>query len=132
MNRSYIKNKTNKIQTKYHKLGSYKINETSLSSYNYKKYIFQYEYSRLSYFHESTPKPQKKCNFVKYRQFILIFPVVGTAILLTTFPTLLKSYFLLNNITRDYSNKWKIKKQKLKIITRPIQKNYKKNCDNIV
>ena len=75
---------------------------------------------------------KKKCNFVKYGQFILIFPVVGTAILLTTFPTLLKSYFLLNNITRDYSNKWKIKKQKLKIITRPIKKNYKKNCDRIV
>ena len=39
-------------------------------------------------------------------------------------------FCFLNNITRDYSQKWKLEKQNETIITKPVKKNSKKNCKN--
>lgn len=43
-----------------------------------------------------------------------------------------KSSFLLYNITRDYSQKRKMKNQKQKLIIKPIKKNYKKEHQSII
>ena len=73
-----------------------------------------------------------KNDFVKYKQFILIFPLVRTAILFAIFFHIIKNkIFFFNNIIGDYSQKWEIKNQKQKIITTPIKKNYKKDCESI-
>ena len=52
-NRWYTKNKINRIQSKDHNIGSYKINNF-FSSYDDKKYILKGGYSRLLHFHKST------------------------------------------------------------------------------
>ena len=44
----------NRIQSKNHNIGLYRINESSLSSYNDKKYILKDGNSRLSNFLKST------------------------------------------------------------------------------
>ena len=43
-----------RIQSNYYNMGSYKIDKTSLSSYNDKKIILKDEYGRLLHFHKST------------------------------------------------------------------------------
>ena len=44
----------NRIQSKYHNMGSYRINAVSLFSYDDRKYILKDGYSRLSHFHTFT------------------------------------------------------------------------------
>ena len=44
----------NRIQSKDHNIGLYKIDKTSLSSCNDKKILLKDEYSRLLHFHKST------------------------------------------------------------------------------
>ena len=51
-NRSYTRHEMNGIQIKDHNIGSYRINEISLSSYNYKKYMLKDGYSRFLHFHK--------------------------------------------------------------------------------
>ena len=56
-----------------------------------------------------------KNNFIEYREFVLIFAIVRTAILfryLFLFHT--KKKFLIRNIIEDYSPKWKTKNTKAK------------------
>ena len=49
-----MRHEMNRIQSKDHKIGSYRIDKTFLCSYNDKKCIFRDGYSRLSYFHKAT------------------------------------------------------------------------------
>ena len=70
-------------------------------------------------------------NFVEYRQFVLIFALVRTAILFRFFPRYKRLIFFFNNIIEDHSPKWKTKKQKQRSITKPIKKNFKKDCDSV-
>ena len=39
---------------------------------------------------------------------------------------------MFNKIIEDFSPKWKTKNQKQKSITKPIKKNYKKDCKTII
>ena len=49
-----MRHEMNRIPSKDHDIGSYRINKISLPSYNDKKYIVEDGYNRLSYFHKST------------------------------------------------------------------------------
>ena len=53
-NRSYMRHEMNRIQSKCHNMGSYRINAVSLFSYDDHKYILRDGYSRLSHFHKFT------------------------------------------------------------------------------
>ena len=53
-NRPYIRHETNRIRSKNHNIVPYRINKTSLSFYDDKKYVLKDWYSRLSHFHKST------------------------------------------------------------------------------
>ena len=53
-NKSYMKHEMNRIQSRNHKIGSYRINKICLSSYDDKKYILKDGYSKLSHFHKFT------------------------------------------------------------------------------
>ena len=52
--RSNMRQEMNRIQSKDHNLGSYRINKISLSSYDDKKHILKDGYSRSRQFHKST------------------------------------------------------------------------------
>ena len=67
-----------------------------------------------------------KNNFVKYRQFDLIFALVRTAILFTIISNFFCSIIYRECILKN--GKWKAK---AKIITIPIKKNYKNDCKSI-
>ena len=51
--KSSMRHEINRIQSKDHILGSYRINESTLPSYVDKKYILKDRKSRLSHFHKS-------------------------------------------------------------------------------
>ena len=53
-NRSYMRHGMNRIPTKYHDIGTYRINKISLSCYDDKTHILEDGYSRLPNFHEYT------------------------------------------------------------------------------
>ena len=53
-NRLCMQHEINRIQRRYHRTTSYRINKISLSSYNHKKCILQDGYIRLSHFNKST------------------------------------------------------------------------------
>ena len=73
-----MRHEVNRIQSKNHNVGSSRINEISLSSYDDKKYILEDGYSRLSHFHKSNKKSHKKYFLSNiYRQFVLIFTLVS-------------------------------------------------------
>ena len=78
--RSYIRHEINRIQGKDHDIGFDRINKISLSSYNDKKYInLKMDIGSYHIFINLLVKHIKN-NFVKYRQFVLIFTLVKTAI----------------------------------------------------
>ena len=49
-----MRQEMNRIQSKDHNVGSYRINKISLSSYDDKKHILKDGYSRSRQFHKST------------------------------------------------------------------------------
>ena len=53
-NGSYMTHEMNRIQSKRHNTGLYRINKVSLSSYRHKKHIPKDGYCRVLYFHKST------------------------------------------------------------------------------
>ena len=52
--RSRMRHEMNEIQSKYHNMESYRINESFLACYDNKIYILEDGYSSLSHFHKST------------------------------------------------------------------------------
>lgn len=69
-------------------------------------------------------------NFVKFQKFLTIF--VKTVVLFTIFYTLEKTIFSFFNMKEGYSKNVKQKKQKEKIITKPIKRNCKEDCKSII
>ena len=62
-----------RIQSKDHDIGSYRMNKISLSYYDDKKY--KLKDGTFSHFNKFTRQPYKN-NFVEYRQFALIFALI--------------------------------------------------------
>ena len=54
-NRSCMRHEINRIRSKDHSIGSYRISKISLSSFDDKKYIIKDECRKLYHFHKSTP-----------------------------------------------------------------------------
>ena len=65
-NEKIIRHKMKRIQSKKHKLGTYKIDEISLSCFDDKRYVLDDETYTLAYFHKdsvtSCKKIQKDCK----------------------------------------------------------------------
>ena len=55
-----IRHKMRKIQTKKHKLGTYKIDKISLSCFDDKRYVLNDEIHTLAYFHKDSVTSRKK------------------------------------------------------------------------
>ena len=58
-NKKIIRHKMKRIQSKKHKLGTYKIDKTSLSCFDDKRYVLDDRIHTLSYFHKNSVK---SCN----------------------------------------------------------------------
>ena len=83
-NRSYMRHEMNRIQSKAHNIGSYKFNKfpcllTMINNIYFKMDIANY------YIFINLLVNHIKNNFVEYRQFVLTFALVRTAILFSLF-----------------------------------------------
>ena len=65
-NKKIIRHKMKRIQSKKHKLGTYEIDKISLSCFDEKRYVLDYEIHMLAYFHKDSVRGckeiQKDCN----------------------------------------------------------------------
>ena len=55
-NKKIVRHKMKRIQSKKHKLGTYEIDKTSSSCFDYKRYVLDDGIYTLSYFHKNSVK----------------------------------------------------------------------------
>ena len=59
LNKKIIRHKMRRLQSKKHKIGTYKVNKTSLSCFDHKIFVLDDDVHTLAYFHKDCKKQEK-------------------------------------------------------------------------